>query len=161
MYDCGSCDDCFCDAYGLEVHLDDYQHERVECETCTRTFKTWASCRQHMNAIDHWSKPYSCDTCSMVFRNYAETESHMDNRGHWKHYCADCQEHFQNENNLRMVRWRSTSTGNAATDFGHSTSIPASTAAPSSSARSAGRATQPPAACAITLSEVPAQKLVG
>ena len=116
----------------LVEHLDYYDHW-IECETCTRRFRTQRACNQHMNATDHWAPRYDCETCPKVFISYNAVRQHMNSLGHWapkfscetcdlkfhtqgaaeqhmtkdmhyRTYCPICQRHFRNENNLKMVR---------------------------------------------------------
>ena len=74
-----------------------------ECQSCTREFAQWSSCRQHMEALDHWAPQYECDTCTKDFWSQRAADQHMDAVGHWEHYCQGCERKFDNANSLRMV----------------------------------------------------------
>lgn len=103
MYECALCDDLFEDQNECDNHLEAYDH-LIECETCTRLFRKVHSMHQHMNAVGHWKPRVPCETCSKVFLSEAAANSHMQAKAHYRFYCSSCDRHFQNENNLRMVR---------------------------------------------------------
>lgn len=117
--------------YGESYYSSD--DDRVECETCSRQFRTQAACNQHMNAIQHWAPRYECESCTKEFRSQRAASQHMDAVGHWapkhscescsamfhseedadrhmraqshyRNYCKPCDRRFVSENNLRMVR---------------------------------------------------------
>ncbi|KAF3480727.1 uncharacterized protein GIQ15_06074 [Arthroderma uncinatum] len=72
---------------------DDEDHE---CQTCTRRFRTWPSCRQHMNDTDHWAPTYDCEVCTKEFSSEHAANQHMSAVGHW------APRTFQNRNSLNM-----------------------------------------------------------
>jgi uncharacterized C2H2 Zn-finger protein len=102
-FECPSCEYAFRYKDGLLDHLDDEGHW-VECETCTRLFSSQHARWQHMNSLGHWDPRFGCETCSKVFLSSRAAEQHMQNRGHWENYCKSCNNHFDNANNLQMVR---------------------------------------------------------
>lgn len=131
-YKCETCTDTFSRQDDCERHMDDYNHW-PECETCPRTFRIQRACDQHMNDLEHWAPGYECETCTKEFGSQIAANQHMTAVGHWtphlpcetcgkkfhtqnaanqhmeklahyKAYCQDCKIHFQNKNNLKMVR---------------------------------------------------------
>ncbi|KAM3453537.1 hypothetical protein MY5147_007306 [Beauveria neobassiana] len=70
---------------------------RYECQDCGREFNTERAMRQHKDAKNH--RPFECHVCYDTFWDEEDREEHE----HDDHnYCADCDRHFQNFNNLRM-----------------------------------------------------------
>ncbi|PWY87239.1 hypothetical protein BO94DRAFT_585793 [Aspergillus sclerotioniger CBS 115572] len=101
-----------------------------ECETCTRTFYSWSTCRQHMKDKGHWPV-FECETCNADFNSEEEADWHMSRYGHYapkipcetcgqrfhtqdsadqhmgqlrhyRNYCRACDQRFQTENGLKM-----------------------------------------------------------
>lgn len=75
----------------------------IECEMCTRQFRSHRAASQHMNALDHWRPRVPCETCSRTFASDSAANSHMRALGHYRNYCQPYDRRFNNENSLRMV----------------------------------------------------------
>lgn len=104
MYDCPVCDRSFGTWRAREQHIDATGHDpRYDCETCYRDFPNLHAVRQHMDALGHWARTFPCETCDDEFRSEADADRHMERHGHYRNYCKACDQHFMNENNLRMV----------------------------------------------------------
>lgn len=104
MFECDYCNEEFHYSDDFVEHLDDYNHW-AECETCDREFRTIRASHQHMDALGHWRPRIPCETCDKVFHSQAAANQHMAALDHYKAYCKDCDRHFMNENNLRMVSY--------------------------------------------------------
>lgn len=105
MYECETCSREFYTARSCSQHMNDTRHwaPRYNCETCTSQFRSVNAANQHMNALRHWKPNIPCETCSQKFHTETAAAQHMKANGHYVNYCASCDRHFENDNNLKMV----------------------------------------------------------
>ncbi|OTA69524.1 putative zinc finger protein [Hypoxylon sp. EC38] len=70
-----------------------------ECGDCYRTFATWRSREQHVDALGHTPIDVYCSCCNCPSPNVQALREHMMES---HHYCHDCKREFMNANNLKM-----------------------------------------------------------
>jgi hypothetical protein len=104
-FECETCNRSFRTWYSRRQHMDAVDHwaPTFECQMCTSAFRTQHAANQHMNAKDHWLPTVPCDSCPKKFHTQQAVENHMRAKGHYKNYCRECQRLFMNEHSLRQV----------------------------------------------------------
>ncbi|PGH11809.1 hypothetical protein AJ80_06967 [Polytolypa hystricis UAMH7299] len=103
-YDCETCTRDFVSQRAADQHMDSRDHwaPKIECERCDRKFHTQTAADQHMGARGHWAPKVECEICEKMFFTQTAADQHMKSLKHWRDYCADCDRHFMNGNNLRI-----------------------------------------------------------
>lgn len=103
-YICGSCMKLF---YAGKAARDNHcratghSQPTYECERCPSWFRSMDALDRHMNALNHfevvYETPYSGET--WLFGEELVRDQPVQH-----HYCNECDRHFINANNLKMVR---------------------------------------------------------
>ena len=105
-YECETCEKTFTTLDGAEQHMRALGHwaPKVPCQMCSKKFRTQHEADQHMSDTGHWAPRFPCETCGKMFYSENSAEQHMEALGHWANYCSECDRHFANANNFRIVR---------------------------------------------------------
>lgn len=100
-FECGDCDKVFPSGFrARENHCRSTGHGRpaYECDGCPRFFGSHRALYQHMNDCNHFA--YDCSQCN---ETYPDAGGVKDHEITYHHYCAECDRHFNNYNNIKMV----------------------------------------------------------
>ncbi|KAK8017531.1 hypothetical protein PG993_013857, partial [Apiospora rasikravindrae] len=96
---CGTCQETFNDYWVRDCHVNATEHEwpELECDTCSRTFKSEVGRVNHMIDFDHFK--FDCTWCGMTWPSRKMVIEHQHEDHYW---CAACGMEFTNYDKLKQ-----------------------------------------------------------